>query len=222
MAELPEARTLAAEIDAEIRGLGRQYTQEVRDVRRRYSQKLRAASPAFVLEMALTLLEEHSQRWVAYEIVRAHRAAFGSLGASELERFGRGIDSWWTADAFARTLSGPAWLNGQVDDALIVRWTRSADLWWRRAALVSTVALNVRSQGGMGDVERTLAICRLLVADREDMVVKAMSWALRALAVPEPQAVQAFLEQHASGLASRVRREVGNKLRTGLKTPRRR
>jgi 3-methyladenine DNA glycosylase AlkD len=123
-------------------------------------------------------------------------------------------------DSFARTLSGPAWLHGQVSDALIHRWARSEDHWWRRAALVSTVALNVRSRGGTGDVPRTLAVCRLLVDDHDDMVVKALSWALRELVAHDPEAVRAFLGAHDEVLAARVKREVTNKLTTGLKNPR--
>jgi len=49
------------------------------------------------------------------------------------------------------------------------------DRWWRRAALVSTVPLKVDSSGG--DVARTLEVCRLLVTDRDDYGIKAMSWA---------------------------------------------
>jgi len=54
---------------------------------------------------------------------------------------------------------------------------------------VSTVAFNVRSQGGKGDVPRTLAICEMLAADNEDMVVKALSWALRELVPFDSKAV---------------------------------
>jgi 3-methyladenine DNA glycosylase AlkD len=82
---------------------------------------------------------------------------------------------------------------------------------------VSTVAFNVRSHGGKGDAPRTLSICQLLVADHEDMVVKALSWALRELVYFDPKAVEGFLQEHESALAGRVKREVGSKLRTGLK-----
>ena len=61
----------------------------------------------------------------------------------------------------------------------------------------------------------------MLIEDRDDMIVKAMSWALRALAKRDPKAVDTFLKRYRSRLAPRVVREVGNKLRTGLKTPRR-
>jgi 3-methyladenine DNA glycosylase AlkD len=61
-----------------------------------------------------------------------------------------------------------------------------------------------------------------LLEDRDDMVVKAMSWALRELAKRDPGAVRAFLSKHGARLAARVRREVGNKLTTGLKAGQRR
>ena len=72
----------------------------------------------------------------------------------------------------------------------------------------------------VGDVPRTLAVCELLLHDRDDMVVKALSWALRELIPWDAQAVEAFLAEHESVLAGRVKREVRNKLRTGLKNPR--
>ena len=54
---------------------------------------------------------------------------------------------------------------------------------------------------------------------RDDMVVKALSWAPRALAVRQPRAVDRYLRTHADRLAPRVLREVRNKLTTGLKNP---
>jgi 3-methyladenine DNA glycosylase AlkD len=218
---LTDAEALAAEIAAEIGGLPVRNTPNVRAVRRRYSRQLRRASPQFVLGVARALLRTYGHRSVAYELIQAHRETFRSLGEAEIEELGQGINSWWTVDSFGRTLSGPAWRDGLVDDALIHRWARSDDLWWRRAALVSTVALNIRSRGGTGDVDRTLEVCRMLVDDHEDMVVKAMSWALRELVIHDPQTVRAFLVEHDAALAARVKREVNNKLTTGLKNPRR-
>jgi 3-methyladenine DNA glycosylase AlkD len=52
------------------------------------------------------------------------------------------------------------------------------------------------------------------------MIVKALSWALRVLVAHDAKAVRGFLAQHDPVLAARVKREVNNKLRTGLKTPR--
>jgi 3-methyladenine DNA glycosylase AlkD len=87
----------------------------------------------------------------------------------------------------------------------------------RRAALVATVVLTIKAHGGTGDTKRTLAIAKALIDDREDMVVKAMSWALRCLADWDRAAVEAFLAEHEERLAARVKRETRTKLRTGKK-----
>jgi 3-methyladenine DNA glycosylase AlkD len=218
---LPSPEALASEILAEVRALPVHNAANERALRRKYSRRLRKADGEFVLGLARALLENHGQRWLACELIQRHREAFQLVGESELKEFGRGINSWGSVDGFARILAGPVWLHRQVPDELIHAWARSEDRWWRRAALVSTVALNVKASGGSGDTARTLAVCRLLVADRDDMVVKAMSWALRALVGPDPDAVRAFLSEHEDVLAARVKREVRNKLTTGLKNPKR-
>jgi 3-methyladenine DNA glycosylase AlkD len=215
---LTDANRIAAAVDAELRALPVQNTPNERAVRRKYSLLLRSANADFVLDVARNLLEE--RRGFAYELIAARPEALRSIGEAELEEFGQGIHSWESADSFARTLAGPVWLRGQVDDELMNRWARSEDRWWRRAALVSTVALNVRSHGGKGDARRTLAVCRLLAADHDDMVAKALSWALRELVVHDAQAVRDFLDQYDAVLPARVKREVRHKLATGLKNPR--
>ena len=209
------------EIDNRIRGLQPLNTENLRAVRREFSKRVIDASAGQVLKLALTLLDHEGIefRFVAYELVSHHRPALQSLREKELVKLGRGLDSWAAVDTFACYLSGPAWREHQVPDSLIHRWARSPDRWWRRAALVSTVPLNNKARGGRGDTPRTLDICLRLVEDRDDMVVKALSWALRALAVRDPKAVRAFLIEHKGGLAARVKREVQNKLLTGLKNP---
>ena len=118
-------------------------------------------------------------------------------------------------DCFGCFISGPAWRAGLLSDRLILKWAASKDRWWRRAALVSTVPLNVRAQGGQGDPVRTLAVCETLVDDRDDMVVKALSWALRALSVRDAAAVQRFVSKHEARLAALVRRQVKHKIERG-------
>lgn len=219
MDKLSSPQEITASIVEECAALPVRNIPNLRAIRRKYSRVLKGMDGDFVLEIARRLCQTGSYRWFGYELLQAHPAAFGCLGAAELEDLGQGIDSWWTVDAFARTLSGPAWLAGQVSDELILEWAHSPDRWWRRAALVSTVALNVRSHGGLGDVSRTLQVCRVLADDPDDMVVKALSWALRELVVHDPLAVWAFLGEYDAVLAGRVKREVRNKLETGLKNP---
>jgi 3-methyladenine DNA glycosylase AlkD len=206
---------LAAEIDREIRALPVRTVQPVRAVRRAWSRRLRPAPAEAVVALALALVG--AQRWVAYELVAHHPGGLERLGVEEVERLGRGMADWGSVDAFGCSVSGPVWRRGSLPDAVIHRWAASPDRWWRRAALVSTVPLNLRSRGGTGDPERTLDICGRLAADGDDMVVKALSWALRELVAWDPDGVRSFLEAHEGVLAARVRREVRSKLETGRK-----
>lgn len=195
----------------------------LRPVRRKWSKELASASPQEVLRVAHGILTsgEAEFRFVAYELVHFHKPTRASLRRSDVEELAHGMQSWDAVDAFAYYISGPAWRDGQLSDALIAKWAASMNRWWRRAALASTIPLARRHSGEAGDIDRALAVCSLLVADRDDMVVKAMSWAVREVARQDPSAASRFIDAHGDVLAPRVLREVGNKLKTGLKNPRR-
>jgi 3-methyladenine DNA glycosylase AlkD len=225
LSELIEIDEFVNEIDSCIYKLPNLKTENVRNLRKEFSKRVAHTSPQIVISISIRLLQLNrpgfEYRFVAYELVSNHKAALRSLGEKELEILGQGICRWEDVDTFACYLAGPAWREFQVPDELIHRWARSEDRWWRRAAIVCTVALNNKARGGRGDTTRTLDVCRLLVSDRDDMVVKAMSWSLRELSRRNPDAVRAFLLEYTGILAPRVAREVNTKLTTGLKNPRR-
>ena len=213
---------LAREIDAAIRSMPELTAARFRPILRHYAKAIRGAAPRQVRDLANELIElGFSQTHMAYALLGAHRPTLDSLNERKLKRFGRALGDWSTVDAFSLFLAGPAWRRGQISDAVIGRWGRSRSRWWRRAAAVSTVALNRKARGGTGDVPRTLAVCQQLAADRDDMVVKAVSWALRDLVTHDRRAVRRFLAAHDSELAGRVKREVTCMLTTGRKNPRR-
>jgi 3-methyladenine DNA glycosylase AlkD len=189
-----------------------------RTLRRKWSRELKTCPAQQVIELGLELIDIHPWgRLTAYELVACHPSGILTLTPQLLSRFGHGVADWGSVDAFACYLAGPAWREGRLPTRYIHTWLRSPNRWERRTAVVCTVALNVRARRGSGDVERTLAVCRRAVADRDDMVVKAVSWALRALIEWDAGAVEKFLKVHDAVLAARIKREVGNKLRTGRK-----
>lgn len=217
-----EIKTLAKEIVAQLAKLSRHDTATIRNLRRQFSKRLEHAKPEFVVTLALEPIRlPVVPRFVVYELIQYHPPAMASLNVKTLEELAEGNQSWETVDAFACYLAGPAWREGQISDAVVKRWARSRDRWWRRTAVVSTVPLNNKARGGNGDTSRTLMICEMCLDDSDDMVVKAMSWALRALAIRDAEAVRNFIVKHQDSLAKRITREVNNKLQTGLKNPRR-
>ena len=212
----------AEEIASRVSQLESFTTETIRSLRREFSKRLAKSPPRFVVALSHELMKRDAieYRFVSYELVCNHRAAMASLTEKDIKGFAKGIASWGSVDMFACYLSGPAWREHQISNKLIHGWARSPNRWFRRAALVSTVPLNNKARGGNGDTARTLEVCRALAADRDDMVVKAMSWALRELSKRDPDSVNQFLDRHESELAARVVREVKNKLSTGLKNPR--
>jgi 3-methyladenine DNA glycosylase AlkD len=218
----PETALLASEIHSRLNQLTVPSTPTVRAIRKQFSQRIAAAAPKSVVQLALHLLKQNSDllRFLSYELVSHHRPAFEQLTTADLLRLGKGLNSWSAVDCFAMYLSGPLWVHGTVSDQTIAAWACSKNRWWRRTALVSTVALSRR--GHSEDLRRVLQTCALLTVDRDDMVVKALSWALRESAKKHPEEVSTFLVEHSHALAARVVREVNSKLKTGLKTPRRR
>jgi 3-methyladenine DNA glycosylase AlkD len=189
-----------------------------RALRRRWSRALKGEPGTKVIEIALDLLESGFWgRVTGYELIAHHPAALSVLTATRVEQLARGLSDWASVDTFACYIAGPAWREGRLPSRQVHAWLRSEDRWLRRAGVVCTVALNVRARGGRGDIARTLSVCKRVVADRDDMVVKALSWALRALVEWDRAAVADFLNEHDAVLAARVKREVSTKLRTGRK-----
>jgi 3-methyladenine DNA glycosylase AlkD len=196
---------------------------ELHMIGRRLARDARTLDGAGVAALARMLVDDGTLEGglVAYELLGRRRDARAVLDASSIERLARGMDNWCTVDTLASEVVGRAWSEARIADSVVRRWARSKDRWWRRLALASVVALNVPARGGAGDPARTLALCEMLAADRDDMVVKALSWALRSLVRHEPTLVRTFLTRHGDVLAARVRREVKAKLETGLKSGRR-
>ena len=198
----------------------------IRSLRRELSRQLARASADTAITLARDIVGRSLQpgapdlRWVAYELLHYHRRAAVALDLALLEELGASLNSWDSVDVFALYLAGPAWRREQIADEDIHRWAGSGNRWRRRAALVCTVALNNKARGGQGDAHRTLKVCERLAADPDDMVVKALSWALRQLVWHDRVAVEDFLARHSNTLAARVKREVGNQLRAGRKNPR--
>jgi 3-methyladenine DNA glycosylase AlkD len=209
---------LVEEIEGRVDEMPVRNAPVLRSLRREYSRRVKALAAQDVVKIAAALIARgRVHRFIGDELIASRPDALAILDRAQLERLGSGISSWDQVDCFACYLSGPAWREGRIDDQAIMHWARSKDRWWRRAALVSTVPLNVKARGGRGDARRTLRICTLLIDDRDEMVAKALSWALRALAGQDPEAVRRFVKENEARLPALVRREVQRKLATGRK-----
>ena len=154
---------------------------------------------------------------IAYEFLGKNNKIRATLTKKDIDALGKNLDNWASVDGFSIYLAGYAWREGIISTEKIKSYWESDDFWTRRIALVSTVALNLKSQGGMGDMPRTLKICEWAVDDHHDMINKALSWALRELSKRDRTPVEDFIKKYSNRLHSRIVREVKHKLEKGTK-----
>ena len=60
-----------------------------------------------------------------------------SLRKADVLRLGEGMDNWVSVDVFSCSIAGQLWRERALPDAELLRWARSRDRWWRRAAAVA-------------------------------------------------------------------------------------
>ncbi|HTD17491.1 MAG TPA: DNA alkylation repair protein [Chthoniobacterales bacterium] len=198
------AKEVVAEVEKEILSARSSTVPVLRAIRKTISRKINLLDRQIVIEAALALISrKRVHRFIPYEIVQNHPGAMEGISWAEIEQLGEGMASWSEVDSFGCFVSGPAWAAERIRDAKVKGWAKSFDRWHRRAALVSTLALN-DCPVARDSTKRTLEICRMLISDRDDMVVKAMSWALRRLGTVDPEASRNFINQHKEQLASRI------------------
>jgi len=154
---------------------------------------------------------------MAFEMIGRNKKLLNALLYEDLPDLGRNLDNWASVDHYSVGIYGVLWRKGVVKDSDIDRLLNSENYWERRVAVVSTVALNLKSRGGTGDTPRTISVCERVVDERHDMIQKALSWALRELSKSDRDSVTEFMEQNESRLARRVIREVTHKLNFGTK-----
>jgi len=189
--------------------------QVLKEIRKQYSDW--SASDWISLCKVLVSTGVFECQVLAFEMIGRDRKLLDALEYKDLSELGQNLDNWASVDHYTVGIFGVLWGRGVVQDSHIDALLKSDNFWERRVAVVSTVALNLKSRGGKGDTPRTLAVCERVVDDHHDMIQKALSWALRELSKRDRDAVLTFMEQYEKRLANRVVREVNHKLEFGTK-----
>ena len=171
------------------------------------------------LELAKSLIYEEvfELQQVAFEFLDSNKKVLKSLTKDDIKELGRNLDNWLSVDYYSACIVGFAWREKLIDIHDIKKYLESEDFWIRRIAIVATVSLNQKARGGKGDSQQTLEVCKEVIDDHHEMIVKALSWALRELAKNEKEPVAEFIDMYKERLHRKVIREVTTKLETGRK-----
>ncbi|WP_240620503.1 DNA alkylation repair protein [Limnohabitans planktonicus] len=168
------------------------------------------ADELLALAQALWQLPEREFRYTAIDLLAKHHKR---LDVSALP----GILQLVQTDSWSDTVDGLAGVVGDVvlrakasdpdvqrhmDDALV-----HPHLWVRRVAMLHQLGWRAQT-----DQARLFRYALALASETDFFIRKAVGWALRDHARNQPDAVRAFLTQHAEKLSGLSRREAGKHL----------
>ena len=127
------------------------------------------------------------------------------------------VADWNSCDWLCVRVLGPlVERHGAETGAAIAGWRDAPGLWRRRAAVVAFVNLVGREPEVFPGCRRlVLETCASNVADPRRFAQTGVGWVLRELSTAAPEAVTAFVAEHASELSSEARRTATVRLGDG-------
>jgi 3-methyladenine DNA glycosylase AlkD len=120
------------------------------------------------------------------------------------------INNWDLVDVSAPTIVGGYLL--QRSPAPLRRLARSRELWERRIAIIATLQF-VRHDR----IDMTLELAAALLDDRQDLMHKAVGWALREVGKRDERALRRFLDRHAAAMPRTALRYAIERLPRGVR-----
>ncbi len=106
------------------------------------------------------------------------------------------LDNWALVDGFASAVLSPLLRRDPEGVAVLRRWANSKCLWVRRAAVVTLVPFARRGE----HLDLAFELIEGLLADKEDLMHKALGWLLRETGKPDPKRLKEFLLRHRSAI----------------------
>lgn len=97
--------------------------------------------------------------------------------------------NWATTDTICGLLIGPLLVEYPVLAERLRSWSRDRNMWVRRASIVGLISL---ARKGLG-LDLLYDNAAVLHGDEEDLIQKAVGWALREAGKPDPKRLEEYL-----------------------------
>lgn len=128
---------------------------------------------------------------VAVEVVARYRKSFSPALLTRWKRWLSQNHSanWATTDGICGSLIGPLLVQHPELASKLRAWSRSSNLWVRRASVVGLIPLARRGH----QLDLVYENARRLQPDREDLIHKAVGWTLREAGKADPRRLERYL-----------------------------
>lgn len=154
------------------------YTNELRKLALRFRRNLLTdCGLAYMVEVADNLFrgEVLEEDGLAVELLRKNIGDFGDKEFRLFESWIGRVGNWASHDSLVSYLIGPMIAAEPKRKAVVFRWAKSKNRWYRRAASVALIG-GTRQLMFFPD---TVRLTELLLKDEDDMVQKGLGWLLR-------------------------------------------
>jgi 3-methyladenine DNA glycosylase AlkD len=135
---------------------------------------------------------------VGIEVVARYRSDFTPVLLARWKRWLAANHSanWATTDAICGALIGPLLVRFPDRAPLMRAWSRSRNLWVRRASIVSLIPLARRGLA----LDLLYEIAERLHPDGADLIQKAVGWALREAGKQDEARLERYLRAHGPAI----------------------
>jgi 3-methyladenine DNA glycosylase AlkD len=135
---------------------------------------------------------------VAIEVIARYKDDFAPRHLAHWKRWLAGNHSanWATTDAICGALIGPLLLRHPELGARLRVWARDRNMWVRRASMVGLIPLARRGES----LDLVYEIAERLHADREDLIQKAVGWALREAGKTDMPRLERYLRANGAAI----------------------
>jgi 3-methyladenine DNA glycosylase AlkD len=133
---------------------------------------------------------------VGIEVLARYRRSFTPSLLRETKRWlSENLSAnWATTDAMCGMLIGPLIADRPELLPRLRAWARDRNMWVRRASIVPLI---VPMRGGLA-IDQTYDTATALLGDREDLIQKAMGWALREAGKQDMPRLERYLREHGA------------------------
>jgi 3-methyladenine DNA glycosylase AlkD len=109
---------------------------------------------------------------------------------------GNHSSNWATTDAICGELIGPVLIAHPAKAAVMRAWSKDGNMWVRRASIVGLCPLARHGQA----LDLVYEIARRLHVDKEDLIQKAVGWALREAGKTDPGRLERYLRANGPSI----------------------
>jgi 3-methyladenine DNA glycosylase AlkD len=168
------------------------YTAELRKVARRFRRTILAEhGQPYLLQVADQLFagEVLEEKNFAVMLLEGMTGEFGPAEFKLFENWLDRVTSWADHDGLVHYLIGPMVAANEAYLVRLPRWAKRKSVWHQRAAAVSLIH-STRQHKNFDHIRN---VTEMLLASKDDMVLKGLGWLLREAAKANPKQTVAYL-----------------------------